>query len=176
MMNCKECRAILDSRPVNGLDGKLREALDAGQAALATTDGILASLDSAEGWGAWDLFGGGIGAGLAKHGHLDEAQRQVEHLQVQLRRFKTELTDVEVSADIQISIDGFLSFADFFFDGLFADWAVLDHIDRAQTQVRETKAQIGQVAGRLSDMLRGTENGLATEQARLNDLALRAGV
>jgi len=29
MMNCKECRALLDSRPANGLDGKLQEALDA---------------------------------------------------------------------------------------------------------------------------------------------------
>ena len=40
-----------------------------------------------------------------------------------------------ITADLQVTVDSFLKFADFFFDGLFADWAVLDHINQAQSRV-----------------------------------------
>jgi len=39
----------------------------------------------------------------------------------------------------RFTVDSFLKFADFFFDGLFADWAVLDHINQAQSRVENTK-------------------------------------
>lgn len=79
---------------------------------------------------------------MVKHSHLDEAQQRVKYLQVQLRRFKTELTDVTIHADIQVSIDGFLRFADYFFDGLFADWAVLDKINNPKLRYRIPKARL----------------------------------
>ncbi len=135
---------------------ELMEAISAGCAALSTTDQILSSLDSAEGWGTWDLFGGGLMADLAKHSRLDEAQNAVERLQSQLRRFKTELADVRIDADLQVNVDGFLRFADFFFDGLFADWAVMDRISRSQSQVQDTRSQISGVLSRLDAMLHTT--------------------
>lgn len=121
---------------------ELNEALAAGQAALATTDQIAGSLDSAEGWGTWDLMGGGLISDLAKHSHLDDAQASVEFLQSQLRRFKTELSDVTISADFQVNIDGFLRVADYLFDGIFADWTVLDQIHQSQAQIQNTRSQI----------------------------------
>ena len=36
-------------------------------------------------------MGGGLMADLAKYEELDDAQEQIEQLQVELRRFKTEL-------------------------------------------------------------------------------------
>ena len=117
---------------------ELQEALDAGSAALSCADQILSELDSAEGWGTWDLVGGGLITDMVKHSHLDEAQASVEALQTQLRRFKTELADVTIDADIQVSIDGFLRVADYFFDGIFADWAVLDQIHQSQEPVSYT--------------------------------------
>ena len=131
---------------------ELGEASAAGQSALATADGILESLSSAEGWGTWDLIGGGLIADLAKHSKLDEAQAAVEYLQSQLRAFRTELADVTISADFQVNIDGFLRFADYVFDGIFADWAVLDRINQAQAQVEDTRAQICAVLDRLGQM------------------------
>ncbi len=53
----------------------------------------------------------------------------------------TELADVTIHADMQVNIDGFLRFADYFFDGLFANWAVLDQIGHSQTQVQSTRNQ-----------------------------------
>lgn len=155
---------------------EIKEAIGAGQAALETTDSILSSLDSAKGWGTWDLLGGGLLSDMAKHSHLDEAQQQVEYLQVQLRRFKTELTDVTIHADMQVGIDGFLRFADYFFDGLFADWAVLDKINQSQTQVQNTKSQIEHVISHLTAMLGAIDKSLENEKAVLNDLIVKATI
>lgn len=128
---------------------EIREAIQAGRAALSTADSILGSLDSAEGWGTWDLLGGGLIADAVKHSHLDSAQADVEQLQLQLRRFRTELADTRIYADLQVNVDGFLLFADYFFDGLFADWAVLDHIGRAKEQVDGVRRQIRDTLDRL---------------------------
>lgn len=149
---------------------ELREAVFAGEQARNTADAILSSLNSAEGWATWDLVGGGLISDLAKHGHLDDAQQMVEQLQVQLRRFKTELADVTIQADLQISIDGFLRFADYFFDGLFADWMVLDRIGQSQSQTQETRNQIQLVLDRLEALLRAADREQQETKARLDQV------
>ena len=131
---------------------EIEEAITAGSVALRSATSVLSSLDSAEGWGTWDLFGGGLISDLAKHSHLDEAQSKVKKLQNELRIFKTELADVTINADMQVNVEGFLRFADYFFDGLFADWAVLDKISQSQSSVRNTKKQIESVLSKLRSM------------------------
>ena len=149
---------------------ELREAISAGNSALNTTNHVLSSLDSAEGWGTWDLFGGGLISDLAKYSHLDEAQGNIEHLQSQLRQFKTELADVKIIADMQVNVDGFLRFADYFFDGLFADWAVLDQIHQSQSQVSSTKYQLENILTQLNEMQRTVEQKQMQTEDQLNTL------
>ena len=151
---------------------EIREAISAGNAALSTAESILNSLGSADSWATWDLFGGGLISDLAKHSHLDDAQGMVEHLQVQLRRFKTELADVTIHADLQVSIDGFLRFADYFFDGLFADWAVKDQIYQSQRRVEQTASQIESVLHRLNTMLANAEQEQKRAREELDALVL----
>lgn len=151
---------------------ELQEALSAGNAALSCADRILSELDSAEGWGTWDLVGGGLLTDLAKHSHLDQAQASVKTLQTQLRHFKTELADVTIKADIQVSIDGFLRVADYFFDGIFADWAVLDQIHQSQQQAQLIRNQIDSVLNHLYTLMNQTDAELSrisqeTEQLHL---------
>ena len=146
---------------LESLKTELQEAEYAGNAALATADEILSSLSSAESWGTWDLVGGGLITDLAKHSHLDDAQASVEHLQAQLCTFRTELADVTVQADLQVGIDGFLRFADYFFDGIFADWAVLDRIHQSQGQVQAVRNQISDVLGRLQAMADSADREIA---------------
>lgn len=166
--------AILDfERRLASIESRkkeLREAIAAGRSALSTADEILSRLGSAEGWATWDLLGGGLIADLAKHSHLDEAQAAVEQLQVELRRFQTELADVRVSSDLQVRIDGFLRFADYFFDGLFADWAVMDRIQQSQEQVQQTRDQIADVLARLGDMFCAAEQEEQETGERLDQL------
>ncbi len=151
---------------------ELEEAIDAGKIALHTVNEVLETLDNAEGWSTWDVVGGGLVADIAKYEELDEAQKQIEQLQVELRRFKTELADVEITADIQVTVDSFLKFADFFFDGLLADWAVLDHINQAQSRVKNTKEQIKRVLALLEKMCQDVDVQIADEKKMQEQLAV----
>lgn len=153
---------------------EIREAISAGNKAKNIAEQILAELDDAEGWGTWDLLGGGLISDLAKHSSLDDAQEEIEHLQVQLRRFKTELADVTIRAEMQVNIDGFLRFADYFFDGLFADWAVLDKIEESQSEVKNVINQIQAVLDKLAKMLDATEKEQCSVQSQLDEIVLQA--
>ena len=155
---------------------ELNEAISAGKRAEQIAEGILDSLSSAEGWGTWDLLGGGLIADMAKHSHLDEAQGQVERLQGALRKFKTELSDVEIIADMQVNIDGFLRFADYFFDGLFADWSVMNRISEAQGQVKNVKGQISSLLGKLNRASTSVKAEQITAESRLQELVKKAAL
>lgn len=144
---------------------ELREASAAGSTALETTERALSRLDRARGWSTWDLVGGGLVSDLAKHSHLDSAQAELEQLKTQLAELRAELADVSIEAEIQVSIDGFLRFADYCFDGLIADWAVMDRIDRAREQVRTVETQLADALRRLRAMEAETEKALS----RLHD-------
>ena len=151
---------------------EIGEAISAAQDVMVTVDGIQNTLSNAEDWGTWDLVGGGLLAGIAKHDQLDNAQAQLTQLQAALRRLRSELLDVDVSADFQIRIDGFLRFADFFFDGLFADWAVLDRIHDAQQQVNQVDRQIQQVLEDLRRMRTVNRQRAADRRRQLEELLI----
>ena len=154
---------------------EIKEAISAGYSAKGTADQIISELESADGWNTWDILGGGgIITHMAKHGHLDEAQELVSQLQSKLRRFKTELADIQITADMQVNVDGFLRFADYFFDGLFADWAVGDRISQSQSSVSGTKRQIERTLDKLRDMEKGSDQGIASVKSQLDDLIVKS--
>jgi len=155
---------------------EIKEAVSAGSSALSIAESVLSSLDSAEGWGTWDLFGGGIISDLAKHSHLDDAQTKVQGLQSELRRFKTELADVTINADIQVNIEGFLRFADYFFDGLFADWTVMNKISQSKTNVHNTRCQIDIVLSKLRSMEASADQTIKNLEAEREAVVLKATV
>ena len=169
MLELEESIAFLDCQ-IREID----EAVDAGLAAEATAAAVLDKLSSARSWGTWDLLGGGLVADLLKHDHLDSAQQGVEQLQAQLASFRTELADVAVEADLQVNIEGFLRFADIFFDDLFADWTVMDRIDKSLARMDEVKSQISQLLTRLADLREQAEGRQAESRTRLEQLTLNA--
>lgn len=151
---------------------EIREAITAGKSALVIVESIQKSLGDAEGWGTWDMLGGGLLSTMFKHDALDEAQGKVEGLQVALRRFRNELVDVEISADLQLTLDDFTQFADYFFDGLFVDWTVQSEISKSQARVEETEDQIRSVLEQLDVMLKTQEAEGVRLQAQRDDLLL----
>lgn len=131
---------------------EILEAIAAGNNVLRALDNAMKSLDSAKNWGVWDLLGGGLLADLAKHSHIDDAKAEVQRVQSLLRRFNTELADVKLSADIAIEIGGFAKFADFFFDGLIADFFMQSKINDSRDTVIRVKAQVQGVLAKLATM------------------------
>lgn len=153
---------------------EVEEAEAAGRSALAIVESILDSLDSAKSWSTWDLIGGGgLVSDLVKHGHLDDAQDKVENLQVALGRFHTELMDVSIPADLEVRVDGFLKFADFFFDGLLADWMVRDRINGSAEQVQEVRRSIEKIMDRLRSIGHQIEKEMQRLEAQIEEMALQ---
>ncbi|MGI6053367.1 MAG: hypothetical protein ACOYA8_00720 [Clostridium sp.] len=160
---------------------EVNEAIWAGNDALREADKVCAFLDSAEGYSIWDIAGGGLFTTMMKHSRLDEANEQVKQLQSTLRRFKTELADVEIQADLQIETGGFMRFADYFFDGFFVDLAVQSQIRESLNQVQETQGRIKEALSRLRAFLSELEErkkGKETDREALLleiEKTLRAG-
>lgn len=153
---------------------ELQEAIQAGYDALSDISSIESALSSAEGWGTWDVFGGGLISDLAKYSHLDDAQQQINGLQRSLSRFRTELADVDIRTGIQVEVDSFLRFADYFFDNIFTDWAVLDRIRRTQSQIHEVDGSVRTILYRLERDLDQCQRDSEAVRQELKDFLVNA--
>ena len=153
---------------------ELREAISAGNMALGEIQSIQRSLSSAEGWGTWDVFGGGMISDMAKYSHMDEAQRRIQSLQRTLSRFRAELADVSIQADLQLQVDGFLRFADYFFDNIFTDWAVLDRIRRSQSQMEQAERSVQTILYRLDSAVAQCRRERDEKRRQRDELVLKA--
>ena len=154
---------------------EIREARSAGKDALRAARDVMSELQSAANWNTWDILGGdGLITHAVKHQHLDTAQANVMALQGVLRRFKTELADINIQANMQVNVEGFLRFADFFFDGLFADWAVGDKISQSMSSVSSTKSQINRTLSKLNDMEKATDRSIVSLKQQLDELIVNS--
>lgn len=128
---------------------ELQEATLAGQDVLNALADVRKSLDSAAGWGVWDMVGGGLLATMAKHSNMDKAREHAHRAEQALRRFHRELQDVAVQISLNLQMDGFIRFADYFFDGLIVDWTVQNQINRSRESVAEAERQVKATLARL---------------------------
>lgn len=153
---------------------EIDEALVCGKKVQNQVALIEKELNSAEGWGNWDLLGGGFIADAIKHSHLDTAEEKIQELQKMLGGFRTELADVTITADFKVQIDGFLRFADYFFDGFIADLSVLERIDTSQKNLAETGKQVCDLMKKLYALRSEAEDNLSKVNTELEKTALEA--
>ncbi|MCC8065596.1 MAG: hypothetical protein LIO94_00615 [Clostridiales bacterium] len=128
---------------------EVREAITAANRALDSLENAEHELKRAKNWGLWDMFGGGMFSGMMKHGRLDKAKRQIEDAKYYLQLLGKELNDINLSLNLQIEIGSFLTFADFFFDGIVADWMVQSKINDALNQVTAANTRVMEILGNL---------------------------
>lgn len=121
----------------NDFEREKQEAIDAGNRALKSLRDAQDNLNSAKNWGIWDMIGGGFFISMAKRSKINRAKANMEQAKFDLRNFSRELNDVNIECHLDIETDDFLSFADWFFDGLVVDWMVQDRIKQASGQVAE---------------------------------------
>jgi len=140
---------------------ELREAVDAGERAMSQIATALEKLDAADSWSTWDILGGGLLADVMKYNNLDEAQRLIEQVQSDLRRYQAELADVAQMAQFKLQYSDMLHVADVFFDSFFADWMVSDRIAEAASQLRTVENQILETQDGLKFDLEATGKELA---------------
>ena len=129
----------------NMMNKEVGEAIQAGERALYSLREAKSNLDSARNWGIFDMLGGGFITDVIKHSKMGNASTCMEKAKYDLQVFQRELRDVYITLDMKVDVGGFLSFADFFFDGIVADYLVQSKIGEARRQVNEAINQVERI-------------------------------
>jgi len=130
---------------------EVKEAIAAGERALQGLTYAIQYLNKARNWGTLDMLGGGLLVTAAKRSNMNEAQELIHGVQVWLRRFKRELSDIRVQefSNMDIEMDSFTSFADYFFDNLIFDWVVQSKINRSLKGCEKVYNEVSKIVSQL---------------------------
>lgn len=134
---------------IKGEMKEYEEAIAAGDRAIQKLNFAIEALDSAQNWSTFDMFGGGMISTMAKHNRLNEAEKLIHDAQSSLRMFQDELLDIKDHYSPSLSIDSFLTFADYVFDNFFVDWVVHGKIQDSLNATVDTKVKVNQIVKRL---------------------------
>lgn len=146
---------------------ELGEAIRAGKDVLAGLTRVSESLESAQSWGVWDMVGGGLLSTAVKHDRINQARAAVFEVQAQMNNFKRELADVDKSAELEVELTAFESFADYFFDGLIIDWIVQSKINNSLEQTRKAQKNVRKAIEELDELkARAKEDARALSEKR----------
>ncbi|MEK4229867.1 hypothetical protein [Solibacillus sp. FSL H8-0538] len=148
---------------------EINEAIEAGKTAVNALTTAARSLNSASSYSTWDtFFGGGFIVTALKHDKLDQSNAYIHKAQIALQRFQNELLDIQEMKQnaVEVEVDGFVKFADYFFDDIFSAWSVHSKIATSNNQISRV---IDDVSNTLFDL--NSKLALAIEQQAkiLND-------
>lgn len=123
---------------------EIAEAINAGQRALAALNDVEGSLNTARGFGVWDMLGGGFISGMLKHSNLKTANEKMERARRELENFSREVKDVNLycNSNIAVSFDGFTKFFDYFCDGILVDALVQMRMSESANELRRIKQEV----------------------------------
>lgn len=135
---------------------EIREAIQAGEAALRSLERAMEKMGSAKNWGIFDMMGGGLFSSLFKHSKIDRDSADIEEAKRQLAVFKRELEDVSISEDFSVGIGDGLRFIDTFLDNVFADVVVQSRINSAIERLDKVSGQVRGILTKLYSLLSET--------------------
>ena len=75
---------------------------------------------------------------------------------------------------MEVGIGEFLTFADYFFDGLLADWTVLNKITNSKAQAESTRSKISSMQYKLDNLWRSVERERDRLKAEVDALVMEA--
>ncbi|GAA6527432.1 hypothetical protein [Intrasporangium sp. DVR] len=129
---------------------EVAEAVAAGREAMSGLADALSALRSADGWSAWDTFGGGgLISSAIKHDRMGLAQARIERGQAALVRFGRELDDLGLPGIVLPATDGLTRGLDIWFDNIFTDVAVRGRIKSSIRSVQDVLGQVSEMVHEL---------------------------
>lgn len=107
---------------------------------------------SARNWSFLDVLGGGTITDLVKHYKLGKAGDTMNEVNYYLQQLSVQLGNINIPTDYRMKMGGFLTFADFMFDGFLMDAYMTSKIMSSLEQVRDLKNKLYQVKERLETL------------------------
>ena len=131
----------------------IEEAISAADYAMDCLYAARNYLDSSRRWGIVDIIGGGLITTFIKRSKMSQASECIEEAKRAIAAFRSELADVDAAMPFAIDEGGFWGFADYFFDGFFADFMVQSQIAQASSQVEEALVRVSDLRAKLVALL-----------------------
>lgn len=107
---------------------------------------------SARNWSFLDVLGGDFIVDIVKHYKLNKVAGTMNEVDYLLQKLGWELGNINIPEDYRMQLGGFLTFADFFFDGFFVDAYVTSKIMNSLDQVQQLKNKLYILRSRLESM------------------------
>lgn len=107
---------------------------------------------SARNWSFLDVLGGGLITDLMKYRKLGKASDSMNQINYLMQKLSAELGSLEIPNDYRMQLGGFLTFADFFFDGLFVDAYMASKIMNSLEEVQKLKNRLYILKSKLEQM------------------------
>ncbi|WP_055078305.1 hypothetical protein [Lagierella massiliensis] len=136
---------------------ELQEARDAADIVIEKIDRAMDSLDSAEFWGMWDIFGGDFFSSLKKRNKIEEANEYINDITDSVKVLDKELKDVDMVLPEEISNTMSDRTFDIWLDNIFTDLRVQDEIKEAMSELREFRNGIEDLVIRLDNEIEELE-------------------
>ena len=155
---------------LQGQERELEEAIATGTAALRVANEMVRSLKHVESLGMFERLGSSFLTDMAKREVLDDAQKNVEELQIQLQRFNKELADVKLRDNLAVSVGRLLKFTDSYFENLGTVETPGERMTESIRQVDETRDLMLGILRQLQSRLEEVRHRQVTMQAELNQM------
>lgn len=107
---------------------------------------------SARNWSFLDVLGGGFLTDLVKYHKLNKASDSMNEINYLMQKLSRELGSLEIPNDYRMQLGGFLTFADFFFDGVFVDAYMTSKIMNSLDEVQKLKERLYILKSKLEQM------------------------
>lgn len=149
-----------------------RASDDAGAAAQALAE-VQDRLGTAANWSTFDTyFDHGMVANSIKHDRIDQAAQAAHAADQRLAALRSDLADLGGSEPTapRLEISSGFKFADIFFNNIFTDLAVGQHIRDAQDNVDRSVQQVRALQDRLKDQIGAVTGKLDTMDAERQHL------
>lgn len=125
---------------------EIEEAESVGRSLVGAIDAAQDSLESAQGWGLWDMMGGEMLSSIAKHNNINDAEESYIYISNLLQSFNKELGDVNFAS---LSFSSTTIAFDIFFDNIFTDFAVQSKINDALSDTSYLRKNVSDVMNKL---------------------------
>lgn len=170
----RELRGYLDEISEKESNARnVKEGISACNRALPSLARAISNLESARSWGVWDIMGGGFLSTAVKHSRIDDMRKEIKGVEREIRALNTSLSYINLSSDMDIEIGGFAAFADYFFDGLFADLFVQGKIKDSLNKLRNTYDKINRIKNALQTKLEKLNRELRNLRDKADNLERR---
>ena len=134
------------------MDSNVMNALNTVNCLLPILDQAESQFKSARNWSFLDVLGGGFIVDMIKHYKLGRAGDSMEEVNYYLQQLGHQLGQINIPDDYRMQMGGFLTFADFCFDGFLVDAYMTSKIMGSIDQIKKLKGRLLEVKKRLENL------------------------